>query len=732
MVYSSNNIVSGNVVFATSQLNETLAPTKSTNSIVGIDLYYDSHNNTFSDNEVHVSGLDNYIYGMGVLGYYTGHTAPEGQGASDNNFINNNIFLNGTYFVEGIVVGDESVDTVIVGNKVIAESVNVSYGINLEMSQQSYIEGNDFTLSSDISYGMEFFDSNNNIINNNDFEILAKQAYGFGLSNSKNNNFDSNHVLVKTTGENITFKVFDSMGIGNAGIYLKANSSENVINENNITSLKGYAIIIDDIAVDNIISNNYLMSEMGIGNAAIDNIGNNTAENNYAYLVSGSLSDVTVRYLENGTFKFVTDDVNLEGAIVEFGVGGENVGSAVVTNGSATLKYYFGQYAPLYQYILTAKVSKEGFKSEEFDAMLFVNKGLLTITVSDVTGAVRTEVDFTAVIKNSLGESVKGITVLFNTIDEGIIVYLCEATSNANGVATNNALLPEIYDINTTITATTAESPYYEIASGMANLSTYKLLNTEIRINSQVYPDGVLATLVDQNNVPLTKKKISLVIDGKTYTKTTDSAGRITMPIISKGSHTVRATFAGTENQYYSTTNSKNVKVMPSIKFNKNYSGYYGYAITYKVRIVGSDGKYVGAGKVVTIKVAGKTYKVKTDKNGYATKALKLKVGTHAITAEYNKDKVSNKLTVKPTLSAKNVVAKKATTVKFTAKLLDKNGKAFKNKVVTFKIKGKKYSAKTNAKGIATASLKNLNAGKYFIYSSFGGYTIKNTLTIKK
>jgi hypothetical protein len=83
-------------------------------------------------------------------------------------------------------------------------------------------------------------------------------------------------------------------------------------------------------------------------------------------------------------------------------------------------------------------------------------------------------------------------------------------------------------------------------------------------------------------------------------------------------------------------------------------------------------------------------------------------------------------------LSAKNVVAKKAKTVKFTAKLLDKNGKAFKNKVVTFKIKGKKYSAKTNAKGIATASLKNLNVGKYFIYSTFGGYTIKNTVTIKK
>ena len=731
MVYSSNNIVSGNVVFATSQLNETLSPTRSTNSIVGIDLYYNSHNNTFSDNKVHVSGFDNYIYGMGVLGYYTGHDAPEGQGASDNSFINNNIFLDGTYFVEGIVIGDESVDTRVSGNIVNAQSQNVSYGINLEMSQQSIIENNGITLSSDISYGIEFVDSNGNIINNNDFEISAKQAYGFALSNSKNNNFDSNHVFLNVTGENITFKVFDSLGIANAGICLKSNSSENIIHDNNITSLKGYAIVIDDMAVDNIISDNYLMSEMGIGNGAISNIGNNTAENNYAYLVSGSFSGIEIRYLENGTFEFVTGDDRLEGAVVEFNIGEENVGSDIVDNGRATLNYDFAQFTPN-QYVISARVSKEGFKSEEFTSALIVNKGLLTITVSDVTGAVYTQVDFTAIVKNILGEAVKGITVLFNAIDEGVNVYICEAKSDENGVATVHAEIPEIYDINTTIIAATVESPYYEVASGMANLTTYKLVNTYITINSKVYPEGVLAILKDINDVPLANKSISISINGKNYIRTTDSAGKITMPILSKGSYAVNATFAGTENQYYSTKNSLKVTVMPSIKLNKNYSGYYGYAINYKVRIVGPNGKYVGAGKVVTIKVAGKTYKVKTDKNGYASKALKLNVGTYAITAEYNKDKVSNKLTVKPALSAKNIVAKKAKAVKFSAKLLDKNGKAFKNKVITFKIKGKKYSAKTNAKGIATASLQNLNVGKYFIYSSFGGYTIKNTVTIKK
>ena len=49
------------------------------------------------------------------------------------------------------------------------------------------------------------------------------------------------------------------------------------------------------------------------------------------------------------------------------------------------------------------------------------------------------------------------------------------------------------------------------------------------------------------------------------------------------------------------------------------------------------------------------------------------------------------------------------------------------------KIKGKKaVTAKTNNKGVATASIRNLNVGKFSITSSYGGCTIKNSIQIKK
>lgn len=235
----------------------------------------------------------------------------------------------------------------------------------------------------------------------------------------------------------------------------------------------------------------------------------------------------------------------------------------------------------------------------------------------------------------------------------------------------------------------------------------------------------------DQNGKPLANKKIYLMIGSAVYNVVSNSKGEITMPSAARGTYSVYASFAGDDN-YESSKNTVKVTVMPSIVGNRNYVVYYGNTITYKVRIVGSNGKYVGAGKVVTVKFNGRTYYLKTDKNGYVAKSFRLAAGTYTITAQYNGDKVSNKLTFKPTLIAKDITKKKAKVVKFSTKLVNKYGKILKNKLVIFKIKGKTYRAYTNKFGVATASILNLNVGKYAIISSYGGCKVSNTITIKK
>ena len=112
--------------------------------------------------------------------------------------------------------------------------------------------------------------------------------------------------------------------------------------------------------------------------------------------------------------------------------------------------------------------------------------------------------------------------------------------------------------------------------------------------------------------------------------------------------------------------------------------------------------------------------------------AIKLKPKTYTVTVTYSKYKTTNKITVKKLLSAKNISKKKSKTTKFQAKLVNSQGKVQKGKKITFKIDGKKYTAKTNKNGIAYLTLKNLKVGKHKIVSSYGKTQITNTITIKK
>ena len=737
MVYSSDNVVSRNKVTVTSKLNQTYSPNNSTNSIVGIDLYYDSHNNVFSENDVYVYGKDNYLYGMGVLGYYTTMTDPEGRGAVNNHFINNNIRVEGNYCAEGLIIGSSTKLTLIEGNKVDVKSTNVTYGITLEISQNSDIKNNNLTLNSDVIYGIEAFDSSNNKITNNEFNIDAAQAFGFVISNGNHNEMKSNKLFLDLDGNdeiiNLSAKHHDIIGSGFAGIYLRAYSSNNTIIDNNVTILKGYAIILDDDAVGNVISDNYLSSPKGNGNEAVNSTVNNTVENNYFYLVDGSLSDINIKYLENGTFIFTTTNGELNGAVVKFyDFEYTELNSTILSDGRAEFKYQFSNYYEPGSYKIFAKVFKENFKVTEFEADCYIDYGDLNVVVGNTTGAVARNAKFTATVKDILGNGVSNILVEFYVIDEGYPVYVGKATTDNQGIAVLDAIIPKIYGENPQIKVEIKEKSPFNATSSYGNLTAFWLTDTKISfVSTNVYPDGNLAVIKDKQGNALADKKLTLSIGSVSYSLISDSNGIIKMPIISKGTYAVSVLFEG-DNDYYESEISGKITVPSSITGNKNYNVYYGNTVQYKVRIIGSDGKYVGAGQNVVIKVNGQTYNVKTDQNGYATKALKLKSGSYTVTAEYHGDKVSNKITFKPTLTAKNIVKKKAKKIKFSVKVVNKNGKAVKKKKVTFKIKGKKYTAKTNKKGVATVTIKNLKVGKYTISSSYGGCTIKNTIKIKK
>ena len=67
---------------------------------------------------------------------------------------------------------------------------------------------------------------------------------------------------------------------------------------------------------------------------------------------------------------------------------------------------------------------------------------------------------------------------------------------------------------------------------------------------------------------------------------------------------------------------------------------------------------------------------------------------------------------------------------KISVKVLNKNKKVIKNKLVTFKINNDNYSSYSNSKGIASINLK-LNAGKYTVTYSADGITSSSNIIVK-
>ena len=236
--------------------------------------------------------------------------------------------------------------------------------------------------------------------------------------------------------------------------------------------------------------------------------------------------------------------------------------------------------------------------------------------------------------------------------------------------------------------------------------------------------------LTDYTGAKLENKQLTYTLNGQRSTGKTNANGELTIPVLLKtGTYDLNVEFSG-DNDHVKSSASSKITVKPRIIASTDITGYNAYKTTCKFRVYNDDYKF-SKGLKVKVTVNRKTYTISTDNNGYATLSVNLKKGTYTVTCEYKRFKASNKITVKQSIITKNKVFKKAKTIKYTAKLLNSNGKVFKNKKITFKIKGKTYKVKTNSKGIATLKLKNMKKGKYSITSSYGNAKVKNKIRIR-
>ena len=315
--------------------------------------------------------------------------------------------------------------------------------------------------------------------------------------------------------------------------------------------------------------------------------------------------------------------------------------------------------------------------------------------------------------------TVKNNDIVGSTAPKGSSVYL--KTNTAGNINLNNNYwgndnpnwTEEIYsDENLNVTPTLW-------IKGVEN----SILVNEVK-RAYNSPYDFAATFLNYRGEVLKNTEVKFKFNNKEYTTTTDSngVGKLVLKL-DVGNYAITSVNPITDSKL-----TKNIQIVKRITGNSNVNNYY-LQTTYKVRIVADNGKYVKSDEKVTFILGNTKYTVKTDSNGYATLKITKTPGKYTVKATYKGYTVKNTVTVKQALKASNLSKKKSKTIKYSAKLLGKN---IKNKKITFKINGKTYNSKTNSKGVATVSLKNLKVGNHKITVKYSNTAINKTIKIKK
>ena len=168
--------------------------------------------------------------------------------------------------------------------------------------------------------------------------------------------------------------------------------------------------------------------------------------------------------------------------------------------------------------------------------------------------------------------------------------------------------------------------------------------------------------------VPLVKKTVVLTVNGKSYTKTTDSNGVVSLNIgLDVGNYTMTYKFNGISKVNAKTGSSSiTVKERTSTKLTwKSGTSFYQGTQTYKVLLQDANGKAL-ASKTVKLNVNGKSYSATTASNGYASFSVILATkGNYTVSFSFagdnsytsNSSSVNINVKAPETVSIKNIVA---------------------------------------------------------------------------
>ena len=324
--------------------------------------------------------------------------------------------------------------------------------------------------------------------------------------------------------------------------------------------------------------------------------------------------------------------------------------------------------------------------------------------------------------------TVDGVPLEGRTLDFTINGKTYSKTTNSKGVA---GLEIGLYKGNYPIVVSYAGETNIEKSSVSSSILVISNNASKIVANPLVaYSTGnVFYATLTVDGVPLQGRTLDFTINGRTYSKTTNSKGVAGLEIgLYKGNYPIVVSYAGEKNIEKSNVSSsilvitsKASKIVANPLVVDSSGGVFYATLTV-------DGVPL-QGRTVDFTVKGKTYSKTTNSKGVASLNIGLSKGSYPIVVSYAGEKNIDKASVSSSILVVSTKNSKIVAPDYTAYVNFKNtftatltvdGVPLEGRKVDFTVNGRTYSKTTNSKGVASLDI-GLCKGTYSIVVSYAG-----------
>lgn len=247
-----------------------------------------------------------------------------------------------------------------------------------------------------------------------------------------------------------------------------------------------------------------------------------------------------------------------------------------------------------------------------------------------------------------------------------------------------------------------------------------KVGNTDDKFNAKV----TTASKKNKSGVILTSTvepasatgTITFNVNDKNYTSTVKNGkASVTLTDLENGTYTVKTFYSG--DNIFNAATAVNITfiVGPSDIFISadNLTKYFGGPERFSVSLTDKNGTPI-SGLNVVISINNQPYERITNSNGQASIAVNLNSGVYDVFVEYDGEEISSTVTVKSTVSGKDITKIYKNQTQYYATFVDTKGNLLKNTEVEFNINGVYYKRTTDSNGVAKMNI-NLNPDTYII-----------------